>query len=230
MIKTIFTEIQSESYILTDDLNLFFCLFLLQLFQRNTGEYISQDKYIGRALDDEGAMLNLKQYFNDGFSLRSDVIRKMLEKLQYIHKTMAEQHMFHFLSVSLLLIYDSDSEVKVDARLIDFANAISQDDLPLEEQHNGYNEDLLFGISSINNILQGLLSQCSCRPYFIYTRQECICLPRQWFYVYEESASGTLPEARDFYFCKESWVHFPTMAGVICMLSVHGTFSMIFRR
>ena len=130
----------------------------MQLFQRNTGEYISQDKYIGRALDDEGAMLNLKQYFNDGFSLRSDVIRKMLEKLQYIHKTMAEQHMFHFLSVSLLLIYDSDSEVKVDARLIDFANAISQDDLPLEEQHNGYNEDLLFGISSINNILQGLLS------------------------------------------------------------------------
>lgn len=102
--------------------------------------------------------MNLKQYFNDGFSLRSDVIRKMLEKLQNIHKTMAEQHTFHFLSVSLLLIYDSDSEVKVDARLIDFANAISQDDLPLEEQHNGYNEDLLFGISSINNILQGLLS------------------------------------------------------------------------
>lgn len=130
----------------------------MQLYQKDTGEYISQDKYVGRALDDQGAVQNLKQYFNDGVTVRTSEIHRMLDKLKHLHKAMSEQHVFHFLSVSLLLIYDSDSENKVDARLIDFANAISRDELPDEDKYEDYNEDLLFGISSIINILHSFLT------------------------------------------------------------------------
>ncbi|CAC5393468.1 IP6K [Mytilus coruscus] len=130
----------------------------MQLFQKHTGEYISQNKYIGRALDDEGAQLNLKQYFHDGITERKKEMLSIVEKLQHIHRAMSEQTVFSFLSVSLLLIYDSSADGKIDARLIDFANAVVTDDSSLDEQHKECNTDLLYGLSSIISIIQGFLS------------------------------------------------------------------------
>ncbi|XP_076094762.1 inositol hexakisphosphate kinase 1-like [Mytilus galloprovincialis] len=130
----------------------------MQLFQKNTGEYISQDKYIGRALDDEGAQLNLKQYFHDGITERRKEMLNIVEKLQHIHTAMSEQTVFSFMSVSLLLIYDSSADGKIDARLIDFANAVVAEDSSLDEHHKECNADLLFGLSSIISIIQGFLT------------------------------------------------------------------------
>lgn len=82
----------------------------------------------------------------------------IVEKLQHIHTAMSEQTVFSFMSVSLLLIYDSSADGKIDARLIDFANAVITDESSLDEHHKECNADLLFGLSSIISIIQGFLS------------------------------------------------------------------------
>lgn len=129
----------------------------LKLYQKNTNEYISQDKYIGRKLDSDGAVLNLKQFYHDGVGTRTEEIERTLDKLNHIHSAITQQNVFKFLSVSLLLIYDSTNTCLVDARLIDFANAFVQQNSPSTEASSNMNDDLLFGLTSLIEILQGFL-------------------------------------------------------------------------
>lgn len=102
--------------------------------------------------------MNLKQYFHDGITERRKEMVNIVEKLKHIHIAMSEQTVFSFMSVSLLLIYDSSADGKIDARLIDFANAVITDESSLDERDKECNADLLFGLSNIISIIQGFLS------------------------------------------------------------------------
>lgn len=129
----------------------------MQLYQKSTEDYISHDKYVGRNLDRDGAILNLKQFFHDGVTARTEEIEQTLDKLNHIHSAVNQQNVFNFLSVSLLLIYDSTRGSRVDVRLIDFANAVLQQDSTSTEPGSDVNEDMLFGLNSLIRILQDFL-------------------------------------------------------------------------
>jgi len=74
-------------------------------------------------------------FFNNGESIRKDVIKAFLPKLKQVEQWFKSQKHLRFYSSSLLFIYEGSSTepVKVDVRMIDFAH--------VHEIHDGGKDD-----------------------------------------------------------------------------------------
>lgn len=77
-----------------------------QVFKVKTSKYTFHDKYYGRDLDNSGVITELTHFFHNGVNLRTEVIRRILDKLASLRSVLVSQTDLFFHSASLLLIYD----------------------------------------------------------------------------------------------------------------------------
>ncbi|XP_022701529.1 inositol hexakisphosphate kinase 2-like [Varroa jacobsoni] len=98
----------------------------MQVYQADIGSFYCKDKYYGRRLDSRGFARSLYHFFHNGYTLRSDAIELILDKLVALRTAIERQHSFRFYSSSLLIIYEGCEEV--DETLSD------QDDDPDHDQ------------------------------------------------------------------------------------------------
>lgn len=83
-----------------------FILSTFQSYKASTDSYTFHDKYVGRTLDGDGVIKELAHFFHNGITLRTDVIRQMLAKLENLQSVLMSQIDLFFHSASLLLLYD----------------------------------------------------------------------------------------------------------------------------
>ncbi|CAN7998527.1 unnamed protein product [Ixodes pacificus] len=82
----------------------------MQVYQTDVRAFACKDKYYGRRLDDRGFRRCLRQFFHDGFRLRSDLVGLVIQRLQALRKAVERQNSFRFYSSSLLIIYEGCDE------------------------------------------------------------------------------------------------------------------------
>ena len=78
----------------------------MQVYQANIGRYICRSKTYGRGLTTAGLKSALRQFFSDGLTIRSDVIRALLQRLSQLRELLASLDSFRFYTSSLLITYD----------------------------------------------------------------------------------------------------------------------------
>ena len=76
------------------------------MYQCSSERYIIHDKYYGRYLDTDGVCSELRFFFNNGITLRNDVIALIIRKLEKLHNILQTEKRLNLYSCSLLLIYD----------------------------------------------------------------------------------------------------------------------------
>jgi len=107
----------------------------LRVFQSKKNEYIVKDKPWGKKVKDNSMNESIGLFFNNGESIRKDVIKAFLPKLKQVEQWFKSQKHLRFYSSSLLFLYEGSSTepVKVDVRMIDFAH--------VHEIHDGGKDD-----------------------------------------------------------------------------------------
>ncbi|XP_064626266.1 inositol hexakisphosphate kinase 1-like [Lineus longissimus] len=88
----------------------------MQIYQRDTRQFICQNKYAGRKLSAETIRDALYQFLNDGVCLCTDLIDQILERLKQLYSLLSKQNSFRFYSSSLLIMYDGKERKTTDAR------------------------------------------------------------------------------------------------------------------
>ncbi|XP_033606398.1 uncharacterized protein LOC111861927 isoform X3 [Cryptotermes secundus] len=78
----------------------------MQVYQADTDHYVKRDKYWGRELNEEGFKGALYHFFHNGFQLRSQVIRKVITRLEELRRAIERQSSYRFYSCSLLIVYE----------------------------------------------------------------------------------------------------------------------------
>jgi len=78
----------------------------MQVYQANIGRYICRSKTYGRGLTTAGLRSALRQFFSDGLTIRSDVIRALLQRLSQLRDLLASLDSYRFYTSSLLITYD----------------------------------------------------------------------------------------------------------------------------
>jgi len=78
----------------------------MQVYQANIGRYICRSKTYGRGLTTAGLRSALRQFFSDGLTIRSDVIRALLQRLSQLRELLASLDSYRFYTSSLLITYD----------------------------------------------------------------------------------------------------------------------------
>ncbi|KAH3760618.1 inositol hexakisphosphate kinase 3 [Pelomyxa schiedti] len=92
------------------------------VFLPASSTYRFQDKYVGRVLPMEQLKDRLGEFFENGTTRRLDLLPLFIEKFKTLAKRLEDSPYYRMYSVSMLAIYDSDSDSpKGDARIIDFA-------------------------------------------------------------------------------------------------------------
>jgi hypothetical protein len=71
---------------------------LLQVYQADTDHYVKRDKYWGRELNEEGFKEALYHFFHNGFQLRSQVIHKVITRLEELRRAIERQSSYRFYS------------------------------------------------------------------------------------------------------------------------------------
>ncbi|XP_064455595.1 inositol hexakisphosphate kinase 1-like [Ornithodoros turicata] len=89
----------------------------MQVYQTDTHTFVCKDKYYGRCLDEHGFRRTLRQFFYDGFHLRTDLVGLVLDQLSALRKAVERQISFRFYSSSLLIIYEGSDEDDDDDRV-----------------------------------------------------------------------------------------------------------------
>ncbi len=126
-----------------------------------TDEYFVEGKAFGRSLKPEQVTSGLEKFFQDGRSIRKDVIKIVLQKLEKIWRWASKQNTFHFYCSSVLVAYDGlkfeDNpqeypEPAVDVRIIDFAHTIC-------DENNTNDEGYVYGLHSVIKHLHEILSK-----------------------------------------------------------------------
>lgn len=70
----------------------------MQVYQSNTGAYLKRDKYWGRELNEDGFKDALYEFFDNGSGLRTNVIRKVIAKLEQLRRVIERQSSYRFYS------------------------------------------------------------------------------------------------------------------------------------
>ncbi|OQR66521.1 inositol hexakisphosphate kinase 1-like [Tropilaelaps mercedesae] len=83
----------------------------MQVYQADIGSFYCKDKYYGRRLDAQGFARSLCHFFHNGYTLRTDAIELILDKLVALRKAIEKQHSFRFYSSSLLIIYEGCEDI-----------------------------------------------------------------------------------------------------------------------
>lgn len=78
----------------------------MQVYQADTDNYVKRDKYWGRELSEEGLKAALYRFFHNGYQLRTQVIRRILGRLESLRRAIERQCSYRFYSCSLLMVYE----------------------------------------------------------------------------------------------------------------------------
>jgi len=131
----------------------------MKVWKPHLEEYIAVDKYAGRRVRPERIDAAVGAFFDDGISLRREVIAMLQEKLSSLIETMRHHDVHRFYSASALLIYEGDARapLRCDVRLIDFAHTARVTEVPSQQgQQRGPDNGLLLGLLRLNESLARL--------------------------------------------------------------------------
>jgi inositol-hexakisphosphate 5-kinase len=70
----------------------------LQVYQADQDNYVKEDKYFGRELDEEGFKSALFRFFHNGYHLRSEAIQEVITKLENLRTVIERQSSYRFYS------------------------------------------------------------------------------------------------------------------------------------
>ena len=70
----------------------------MQVYQADTDNYVKRDKYWGRELSEEGLKAALYRFFHNGYQLRTQVIRRILGRLEALRRAIERQCSYRFYS------------------------------------------------------------------------------------------------------------------------------------
>lgn len=70
----------------------------MQVYRSDVNHYLKRDKYWGRELNEDGFKNALCDFFNNGTHLRSNVIEKVLDRLEVLHSVIEKQSSYRFYS------------------------------------------------------------------------------------------------------------------------------------
>lgn len=140
-------------------LRLGFRLCGMKVWKPHLEEYVTVDKYAGRRVRPERIDAAVGAFFDDGISLRREVIAMLQEKLSALIETMRYHDAHRFYSASALLIYEGDprAPLRCDVRLIDFAHTARVTEVPSQQgRERGPDNGLLLGLLRLNESLARL--------------------------------------------------------------------------
>lgn len=70
----------------------------MQVYQASTGAYLKRDKYWGRELNEEGFKDALYAFFDNGYGVRVNIIKKVISKLEQLRRVIEKQSSYRFYS------------------------------------------------------------------------------------------------------------------------------------
>ncbi|KRX81226.1 Inositol hexakisphosphate kinase 1, partial [Trichinella sp. T6] len=133
----------------------------MQVLSQVTDTYTCYDKYYGRSLTVQGLIKVIERFFHNGVNFRTDLIERLIEKLNTIRQILLESNGYRFYSSSLLVIYEghafANQDSFIDVRIIDFGHSTSvcfENDPP----HHGPDKGYLRGVDNLIDILRRLLA------------------------------------------------------------------------
>lgn len=134
-----------------------FCLTGMQVYKSSPNRYEFMDKTEGRHLTQATVVDKLFYYFQDGSTVRKDVIDKLIQRLLQVAAYFQNKPEYTFRSSSLLLLYEgcsaAESADRVEVKMIDFAHAKRLPNTNSEfKDEYGY----LYGTNNFIKILENL--------------------------------------------------------------------------
>lgn len=95
-----------------------------------------QDKYAGRKLQCQASFQHaLYQFLFDGTRLLTELIPDFISKLYQLYDIIQGLNGYRFYGSSLFIVYDAENPLKLDFRLIDFAQCVTRQELLLNMNH-----------------------------------------------------------------------------------------------
>lgn len=70
----------------------------MQVFQADADQFLRRDKYWGRELNEEGFKGALHNFFHNGYTLRTKIIKLVLDKLESMRRVIERQSSYRFYS------------------------------------------------------------------------------------------------------------------------------------
>eukprot|EP00056_Hartaetosiga_gracilis_P008595 m.123411 g.123411 ORF g.123411 m.123411 type:complete len:421 (+) comp12948_c0_seq5:174-1436(+) len=136
----------------------------IKLYNKVTGKYSFEDKYIGRKLTQNTIKDTFQQFLglNGDVDLRERVVSILCERIHRLRFVIASLPLHRFYSTSLLLIFDAcpkDPKTAVaDLRMIDFANSQCYvrggDEIPSDVDLSHPDEGYLLGLDNLELLLK----------------------------------------------------------------------------
>jgi hypothetical protein len=125
----------------------------MKVYKKKTGEFTSYGKPWGKKVTADTMLVSLKEFFDNGDKIRTDLIPFYLEKLKEVQKWFSDQKLLRFYSSSLLFLYDGEDDshkpVKANVKMIDFAHVH-------EIKDKGRDEGYITGLKNLIEYLQKL--------------------------------------------------------------------------
>jgi hypothetical protein len=127
----------------------------MRVYQPSTGDYVYFDKWYGRSITEDTALLAVRNFFVCGEVNRVDVIPAILKKLELFLHWFRTQTSLRLFATSLLIVYEGDPAnkgVPIDIRLVDFAHTYETVAAEGETDDN-----TLFGLENFTQCLSVIL-------------------------------------------------------------------------
>ena len=144
-----------------------------QMYRADSKRYDYHDKYYGRSLNADGFKDALRNFFDNGYKYRTDILQPIISRLSKLQHVLSEQHSFRFYSSSLLIMYDGKEHRQcqdsrsdrqhpklMDVRIIDFAHS-TQKDISDGKVHDGPDTGFLLGLENLIKILGEIRDEVS---------------------------------------------------------------------
>ncbi|ORZ06043.1 hypothetical protein BCR42DRAFT_427568, partial [Absidia repens] len=118
----------------------------MQIYNVKEGQFLFEDKYMGRSLTPQTFRDSLVRYFDNGEGCHIIHLPTLIRKLALIHRIIKTMDAFRLYASSLLIIYDAADtngmntisttrpKRRIDVRLIDFAKSITKEEW-ISQQH-----------------------------------------------------------------------------------------------
>uniref|UniRef100_A0A5S6QAH8 Kinase n=1 Tax=Trichuris muris TaxID=70415 RepID=A0A5S6QAH8_TRIMR len=136
----------------------------MQVFDQRTKTYTCYDKYYGRSLSVRRFKETIVEFFNNGISIRTDLITSLKGRLEELNRVLNDSPGYRFYSSSLLIIYEGDACANqspfIDVRMIDFGHSTCQN-FEEDPQHVGPDKGYLQGVNSLIQIMHHILAEMS---------------------------------------------------------------------
>lgn len=70
----------------------------MQIYQADMENFMRKDKYWGRELNEEGFKGALNIFFHNGYRLRTEIIKRVIDKLETMRQIIEQQSSYRFYS------------------------------------------------------------------------------------------------------------------------------------